>query len=83
MKNVFVKGTKYTIKRSTRKDKKFMVDVKGKQVHFGAKGYRIDPLTKKADNYCTRSFGIKGKTDIMSPNFWSRLMWKCKGKKSK
>jgi hypothetical protein len=77
------KNKNYQITRSNRKNKKYKVEVKGKTIHFGAKGYSIAPSTKKGDRYCARSSGIKGTKDIMSPNFWSRLMWKCEGKKSK
>lgn len=68
--------------RSDAKGKKFKVIVNGKVINFGAKGYRIKPGTKHGDNYCTRSIGIKGVDDIMSANYWSRKMWRCKGKKS-
>lgn len=70
------------IRRLKNKKKKYEVIVKGKRIRFGDPKYRISPGTKKGDRYCTRSFGIKGKDDIMSPNYWSRKMWKCKGKKS-
>jgi hypothetical protein len=63
-------------------DKKFMVKVHGKIIHFGARGYRIKPGTKAGNAYCARSSGIKGANNPNSANFWSRLMWKCKGKKS-
>lgn len=82
MKTLIVKGKRYTISRSGRKNKKFMVEVNGKKVHFGAKGYSISPGTPKGDRYCARSSGIKGTNDIMSANFWSRKMWKCKDKVS-
>ena len=82
IKTIRVKNKLYEIQRSNRKDKKFKVVVNGKTIHFGAKGYTIRPKTKKGDSYCARSFGIKGKDDINSANFWSRKMWLCKGKKS-
>ena len=72
----------YKITRSDREDKKFKVNVKGKEIHFGARGYRIKPGTKAGDSYCARSSGIKGTDDITSANYWSRKKWKCNGKKS-
>lgn len=60
----------------------------GRVIHFGATGYRIKPGTKAGDSYCARSFGIldgKGKPtrdDPESPNYYSRKLWRCKGKKS-
>jgi hypothetical protein len=34
------------IQRSTREGKKYMVNVDGKTIHFGASGYRIKPKTR-------------------------------------
>lgn len=70
------------IRRSTRKGKKWMVTKNGKTIHAGAKGYKIAPGTKKGDNYCARSSGIKGATGSMTPNGLARAMWGCVGKKS-
>jgi len=74
------------ITRSNRKGKKYKVRVcqkkKCKTIHFGATGYRIAPGTKKGDNYCARSSGIKGADDPMSANYWARRIWGCEGKKS-
>lgn len=74
-------------KKSPRKDKKFKVKLEsGKIVHFGDPDATVKPGTKKADSYCARSFGLAKKYDILgdktSPNYWSRKVWKCKGKKS-
>lgn len=94
MKTITVLGKKYPVKRSTRNNKKFMIEINGKTIHFGAKGFRIAPGTKKGNDYCTRSLGIKKKmiakggksakkaTDPLAPNNLSRKKWKCKGKKS-
>ena len=75
------------VTKSTRPGKKFMREVCIKDicktVHFGARGYSIAPGTKKGDRYCARSSGIKGKDDPVSPNYQSREMWDCVGKKSK
>jgi hypothetical protein len=82
--------TSSRIQRSDRKGKKYKVrvckKVRGekvcKTIHFGATGYRIAPGTKKGDNYCARSSGIKGVDDPFSANYWARRIWGCKGKKS-
>lgn len=82
VKTFIVKGKRYNIQRSNRKDKKYKVEVNGKDIHFGAKGYRMFPGEKRGQSYCARSSGIKGTKDITSANFWARKMWACKGKKS-
>lgn len=71
------------ITRSTRKGKKYKVVYKGKTIHFGAKGYRMFPGTKRGDNYCARSLGIKGANNPYSANYWARKLWRCIGKKSR
>lgn len=81
-KTLSVKGSKYPIYRSQRKRKKYKVKVGARWVHFAAKGYKMFPGTARGDSYCARSSGIKGKDDITSPNFWSRKLWKCQGKRS-
>jgi len=83
IKTFTVKGKKYSIYRSQRKGKKYKVKVGRENIHFGAKGYKMYPSTKRGDNYCARSYGIKGKDNIKSANFWARKMWKCIKKKSK
>ena len=70
------------IKRSTREDKKYMVEVDGKTIHFGAKGYRIKPDTTAGDSYCARSAAIPGANDPSTPNYWARQLWSCRGDKS-
>lgn len=77
------RGKVYNIQKSTRKNKQLMVKVNGKLIHFGDPKMPEFPGTKRGDNFCTRTYGIKGRNDITSPNFWSRkYLWKCKGKKS-
>jgi hypothetical protein len=80
-KKLKINGKTLKVQQSTRKNKKFMVDVNGSKVHFGAKGYSISPGTKKGDNYCARSSGIKSGKGI-TPNKLSRAIWRCKGKRS-
>jgi hypothetical protein len=78
------RGKIYEIRKSTRKGKQLMVNVNGKIIHFGDPDMPEFPFTERGDRYCTRSFGIKGRNDIESPNFWSRkFLWKCIGKKSR
>ncbi len=48
-------------------------------VRFGDANMTIkknQPPRKKS--YCARSGGIKGKTNKLSANFWSRRAWGCK-----
>lgn len=82
---VKVKGQTFKIFKSPRKNKQLLaisLDEKIK-VHFGAPNMPEFPGTKRGDNYCARSSGIKGTDNIKSANFWSRFyLWNCKGKKS-
>jgi hypothetical protein len=86
MTTIKFQGKEYKVYRSQRKNKKFKIKFKDTEIHFGAKGYSISPGTKKGDKYCSRSSGIKRKKSYSktkpTPNELSRLMWKCKGKKS-
>ena len=67
--------------RSDRDGKKYMVDVDGKVVHFGAEGYEDytihkDPERKK--RYITRHKEKENwtKSGIKTAGFWSRwLLW--------
>jgi len=72
----------FKITRSDREGKKYMVTVNGKEIHFGATGYRIKPGTPAGNSYCARSAGIKGAEDVTSPNHWARKLWSCRGSKS-
>lgn len=82
-KTVIVEGIMFEIMPSTRKNKQLMAVSKDFTVHFGDPNMKEYPGTKRGDNYCARSYGIKGKDDIRSANFWSRrYLWNCKGKKS-
>lgn len=79
------KGKKYIIQRSNRKGKEYVavpVNGKGKSVHFADPSMPEYPGTKRGNSYCARSSGIKGTDDVTSPNYWSRRLWACKGKKS-
>lgn len=81
-KTVTVKGKRYNIYHSEKPTKKYKVTVNGRTIHFAAKGYSMFPGKKRGQSYCARSSGIKGTNSIYSANFWSRLLWRCKGKKS-
>jgi hypothetical protein len=73
-----------TLKRSTRKNKKWQVtSPDGKTVHFGdatMQDYTAHKNTARRSNYCARSSGIvtNGK---FSPNALSRkVLWDCGGR---
>ena len=70
------------VQRSDREGKKYKVVVGGKEIHFGASGYRIKPGTPAGDSYCARSAAIPGANDRTTPNYWARKLWSCRGKKS-
>jgi hypothetical protein len=71
----------YMVTTSDKEGKKYKAtDEDGKEIHFGASGYRIKPGTDAGNSYCARSFGIK--SDKYSANWWARQLWSCEGKKS-
>lgn len=69
------------LSKSDREGKKYMVEVDGKTVHFGAEGYEDytkhkDPERKK--RYITRHKAKENwtKSGIKTAGFWSRwLLW--------
>lgn len=73
------------LKKSSKKNKKFVVVYNNKLIHFGDSRY--EDFTQHRDkkrqkNYLTRAKGIKNKhgelthKDKNSPNFWSiNLLW--------
>ena len=67
-------------------EKKWATKVGNKIVYHGAKGYRIYPGTVRGDSYCARSYGIAQKylsaRQKDSPNYQSRVKWRCRGKVS-
>ena len=81
-KTVTVKGRNYKISAGTAEGKKYKATpLKGTGViQFGAKGYKASPGTKRGDNYCARSSGIKSKG--VGANDFARMLWNCRGKKS-
>jgi hypothetical protein len=69
-------------KRQVSGGKKFVVKAchggKEKIVRFGDANMSIkksNPARKKS--YCARSGGIKGKSNKLSANYWSRRAWNC------
>lgn len=84
MKIIKYQGKIYKISESTKQNKQLKVELpNGKIIYFGDPTMKEYPGTKRGDNYCARSYGIKGKDDPASANFWSRrYLWNCKNKKS-
>jgi hypothetical protein len=69
-------------RRDVQGGKKFVVRAcqngQSKVVRFGDANMTIkksNPERKKS--YCARSGGIKGKTNKLSANYWSRRAWEC------
>ena len=69
-------------RREVKGGKKFVVKAcqNGQEriVRFGDANMTIkknQPARKKS--YCARSGGIKGKTNKLSANYWSRRAWDC------
>lgn len=69
-------------KRTSGGNKKFVVKAceggKEKIVRFGDPNMSIKKdQPKRKKSYCARSGGIKGKSNKMSANYWSRRAWNC------
>lgn len=80
-----IDGVRYKVVSSPRRNKKYrVIRERDDEVitDYGAKGYTMRPGTERGDSYCARSSGIKGVRDVNSANFWARLDWNCKGKRS-
>ena len=69
------------LRKSSRKEKKFMVKVNNKTIHFGQKGYTDYTINKddnKKKNYLARHKKREDwtKKGINSAGFWSRwILW--------
>ena len=69
------------LKKSNRKEKKWMVIIDGRKVHFGASGYSdytIHGDKKRMERYVARHRKREDwtKSGINTPGFWSRwLLW--------
>lgn len=76
-------GKTYRLSKSTKKDKKYMVELpSGKTVHFGAKGYSdfilSDGDENRKKNYIARHKVNENwkKSGIDTAGFWSRwILW--------
>jgi len=79
-----VKNITFIVDKSTRKNKQLKATFPdGNTIHFGDPDMAEYPGTKRGDNYCARSSGIKTAGNIRSANELSRkILWNCKGKKS-
>jgi hypothetical protein len=79
---------KITLKKSTRKNKKYMVIIDNEKIHFGADGY--SDYTKHKDDDRKKAYIARHKKNenwkksgIMTAGFWSRwLLWNKKTIKS-
>ena len=73
-------GTKVnaSFPQNTRSDKKYMVNIDGRTIHFGAKGYEdftTHKDTKRNANYMARHSN-ENWNDPMTAGFWARwLLW--------
>ena len=79
----------YDYKKSTKKDKKLMVVVNGKTIHFGDTAYEqyrdktgLLPKSsnhnddKRRQRYLKRARGIKGADDVNSANYHAiNILW--------
>ena len=67
------------IDTSTRKDKKYMVKVNGKTIHFGASGYSDfihNKDEKRKERYIARHQKRENWNDPTTAGFWSRwILW--------
>jgi hypothetical protein len=72
---------KVTLSRSSRAEKKFMVKVGNKTVHFGAKGYEDYTIHKDYERYLRYINRHKARENwkrsgIETPGFWARwILW--------
>jgi len=69
-------------RREVQGGKKFVVKAcqggTEKLVRFGDANMSIKKdQPKRKKSYCARSGGIKGKTNKLSANYWSRKAWDC------
>lgn len=69
-------------KRQVSGGKKFVVKAcangKEKIIRFGDANMTIKKGTpSRKKSYCARSGGIKGKSNKLSANYWSRRAWNC------
>lgn len=63
---------------STRDDKKYMVTVDGRTIHFGDPDLRVkksNPERKR--NFCARH-NCAGKSDRKTAGYWACKLWQCR-----
>ena len=67
------------LKISSRADKKYMVSIDNKTIHFGAAGmsdYTIHKDDRRKANYIARHKSKEDWTDITTAGFWAyHLLW--------
>lgn len=67
------------LSRSTRKDKKFMIRIDNKTIHFGSNGsstyidHKNDTVKR---NWIARHSKLSDFTDVYTPSYWSKnILW--------
>ena len=67
------------LKSSSRADKKYMVTIVNKTIHFGAAGmsdYTLNKDDRRKANYIARHKSRENWTDITTAGFWAyHLLW--------
>lgn len=83
-KEITLLGRKFTIEKSSQKNKQFTATSLDKKIviHFGDSRYPEFPNSARGDNYCARSSGIINKEKFNANALSRKLLWGCKGKKS-
>lgn len=75
----------YILSKSTRKDKKYMINIDGKIIHFGQEGasdYTQHNDNKRKMSYLQRHYKNENWDDINTAGAWSRwLLWNKKSLK--
>lgn len=67
------------LNKSKRKNKKWMIQIENRTIHFGAKGmsdYTIHQDSNRKQRYIQRHYSRENWTDPLTAGFWSRwLLW--------
>lgn len=73
---MLLKEAKY--RASTRSDKKYMVTVGGKTIHFGDPNLRVKSSNpERKASFCARH-KCATKSDKQTPGYWACRLWKCR-----
>ena len=65
-------------KPSTRSDKKYMVKVDGKTIHFGDPNMRVKQSNpERKASFCARH-NCSDKSDKKTAGYWACKLWKCR-----